>query len=87
MAKTHDLCVAVGEYNGKKRYENVGVVLDNGNGPMLLLKRTFNPAGVPNPDGKDSIIISMFEPREKSQQGQQSQQRQDAPNYDDSIPF
>lgn len=69
MAKTHDLCVKVGEYNGKGRYENVGAVLDNGNGPMLLLKRTFNPAGVPNPDGKDSIVISMFVVKEKQDSG------------------
>ena len=32
---------------------------DNG-GSFILLDRTFNPAGVPNPDDKQSVLISMF---------------------------
>lgn len=65
MAKSHDLTVKIGEHNGKGIWENVGCVLTTDNGEMMLLKRTFNPAGVPNPDGKDSIIISKFPVREK----------------------
>jgi hypothetical protein len=64
--KTADLAVKVGSYekNGKQkaRYENIGMVLTNDDGSsMMLIKRTFNPAGVPNPDGKDSIVISKFD--------------------------
>ena len=98
MAKKYDLVVKTGEYtdrdgNTKSRFKNVGVVMDGQNGPYILLDRTFNPAGVPGQDGRESIIVSMYEPREQS--GQQAQQRhseQKANGYqpqkiDDSIPF
>ena len=35
-------------------------------GKFMLLNRTFNPAGVPNPQDKASIIVSMFDVKEKS---------------------
>lgn len=68
--KTHDLAVKVGTYQkdgeSKGRYENVGVVMANDDGQQyILLKRTFSPAGVMNSDNKESILISMFEPKEK----------------------
>lgn len=64
--KLMDLVVTIGEYqnrNGetKKRYENVGSLMRNDNGQFLMLKRTFNPAGVPG--DRDNILISMFEPK------------------------
>ena len=64
--KTHDLAVKVGSYesNGetKGRYINVGLVMKDEEGKsIILLNRTFNPAGVPNPDNKDTVIISRFE--------------------------
>jgi len=64
--KVYDLAVKVGSYDKggetKNRYLNIGAVLqkDDG-GKFILLDRTFNPAGVPNPDGKSTIIISLFE--------------------------
>lgn len=68
--KTHDLAVRTGSYTGsdgkeKGRYENVGHVLtgDDG-GKLYCLKRTFNPAGVPNPEGRDTVVLSVFEVRE-----------------------
>ena len=68
--KTHDLACKVGTYekNGetKGRYVNVGLVLHDDDGKsMILLNRTFNPAGVPNPDNKDTVIISKFEVKDK----------------------
>lgn len=73
--KTHDLAVRVGSFekNGetKGRYVNVGLVLKDDEGKsMILLNRTFNPAGVPNPDGKDTVIISRFEVKDKNEQKQ-----------------
>lgn len=63
MAKTHDLCVKVGTYQKdgkeKNRYLNVGAIIDSGNGPFIILNKTFNPAGIA--DDKDSVILSMFE--------------------------
>jgi hypothetical protein len=68
--KTHDLAVRTGTYTGsdgkeKGRYENVGHVLtgDDG-GKLYCLKRTFNPAGVANPENRDTVVLSVFEVRE-----------------------
>ena len=105
--KTHDLAVAVGRYtdrDGKERnrYENAGHVLtgDDG-GKLYCLKRTFNPAGVPNPDGRDTVVLAVFEVREPGQQAParrpmesypSTPARQPAPAaggdpYNDDIPF
>lgn len=83
--KKYDLAVKTGTYekdgDEKNRYENVGAIWEGDNGLYLVMKRTFNPAGVPFKDGSDSIFISMFEPKEK-------QQRQPAGDaQDDDIPF
>jgi len=69
MGKKYDLVVKVGEYTDgqgqtKGRFKNVGVVMDNGKGPFILLERTFNPAGVGGNESRESIIISMYEPKE-----------------------
>jgi hypothetical protein len=75
MTKLYDAAVKVGTYekNGetKNKYKNVGVVLKGDKGPYLLLDRTFNPAGVPNPDGKESVLVSFFEPKEQKDEGKQ----------------
>lgn len=92
MATTHvyDLAVKTGEYesNGqtKGRYENIGKVLRNDNGQFMLLKRTFNPAGVDA--NSDMVMVSMFEP--KPRDGQASGGNYDAPpsrDLGDEIPF
>ena len=98
-SKTHDLVVKVGEYqvNGetKSRYENIGSMMQGDKGPFLILKRTFNPAGVVNPENRDSLIVSCFEPQQNKQQA--PQQHHSAPpmepaqapitDFDDDIPF
>lgn len=72
MTKVKDLAVKVSEYtdrNGqqKARWENVGSIMrgDNGN-EFILLNRHFNPAGIANPDNRESVLISMFEPKQNS---------------------
>lgn len=72
MKKTHDLAVKVREYQdnqGKTKGEwlNIGSVMENENGAFLLIKRTFNPAGIPNPDNRDNIMVSMFADKPKEQ--------------------
>jgi hypothetical protein len=104
MAKKYDLVVKVGEYTDgqgqtKGRFKNVGVMMEGNNGPYILLDRTFNPAGVGGNDGRESIIISMYEPK---QEGQQSQSGYNSPapsrpqpnpaalqprDLDDEVPF
>ena len=60
--KVYDLSVKIGE----KNWLNVGAVLEKDDGGrFIILERSFNPAGVPNPDNKSSLIISMFEPKSK----------------------
>jgi len=79
--KTHDLAVKTGEYTNaqgekKGRYQNVGAVMQGDNGQFIMLAKWFNPAGVIDARGGESIILSMFEPR---QEGQQPAQRPAAP--------
>ena len=75
--KTHDLAVKVGSYTNqqgetKGRYQNVGALMQGDNGPFIMLAKWFNPAGVQDGHGGESILISVFEPR---QEGQQAPQR------------
>ena len=69
--KLYDLVVKTGEYtdgqgNTKGRYENIGAVMRNENGQFAMLKKTFNPAGVPS--DRDTIMVSMFEPKANRRQ-------------------
>jgi hypothetical protein len=93
--KIKDLTVKMGTYtdregNTKGRYENVGSVMqgDDG-GEFIMLKRTFNPAGVPNPDNRDSVLISAFDvkPREGGYSKPANGGAPVAGDMDDSIPF
>lgn len=95
--KLFDAAVKTGEYvdgqgQTKGRYENIGTVMQGDNGMFLVLKRTFNPAGVPNPENKDSVLISFFEPKQQQQggynQGQQQQgyQQQQQSGYQQQVP-
>lgn len=85
MKKLYDLAVKTGthEKDGetKNRYENVGSIMEKDDGGrFILLNRTFNPAGVPNPDNRSNVILSMFknEPKKESTP---------PPVSDDDVPF
>ena len=85
--KKYDLAVKTGSYtdrdgNEKGRYENIGAMMEGDKGPFLMLKRTFNPAGV-NTD-RDSILVSMFEPKERERQ---EPARGSHGEIEDEIPF
>lgn len=78
---------------------NVGAVIQTDNGHCLLLDRTFNPAGMPDPEGRGTVMVSLFEPKPRDQQPQQGAPppQQSAPqqasqpsvgnDLDDDIPF
>lgn len=98
--KLYDLAVKTGEYKTnsgetKGRWQNVGAVMSNDEGgKFIMLDRTFNPAGVPNPDGRSTVLLSMFEPRERddsgSSNGSASKPAKSKPAddiADDDIPF
>lgn len=78
-SKVYDICVKTGEYtdrNGqtKGRWKNVGAVMrGSDNNSFLILDRTFNLAGIPNPENRDTVLCSLFRPQEQGQQGQQGQ--------------
>jgi single-stranded DNA-binding protein len=93
--KLYDLAVKTGSYtdrNGsdKSRWQNVGSVLQMNDGSkVILLSRTFNPAGVPFKDGSDQIMVSMFAPKD-ADAAPAPQQRKPAARQqemDDDIPF
>ena len=77
--KILDIAAKTGEYQDrstgqmKGRWQNVGAVMqgDDGN-QFIILHRWFNPAGVPNPESRDSVILSCFAP--DRQQGGAPQQ-------------
>lgn len=86
--KIYNLAVKTGTYinqqgEEKTNWLRVGAVMqkDDG-GKFLLLDRTFNPAGVANPNNWDNIILSMFEPKNN-----QEQEPSPPPPGDDDIPF
>ncbi len=69
MKLTHRLAIKTGTYEKdgqtKNKYQHVGVIMEGDKGPFILLNKTFNPAGIQ--DGKESVIISMFEEKPKNE--------------------
>ena len=94
MPKKYDIVAKNGEYIGKDgttktRWLNVGSVMENDKGDYIIMNRTFNPAGLPNPENKESCFLSLF-PSKESQN--RAPQKQSEPDYgvdelDDEIPF
>lgn len=90
--KIRDLAVKVGSYTDrnsgqeKARWESVGALMQNDEDQsyFIMLKKTFNPAGVSGQDGRESILISAFIPqdqRETHQSSQQNPSRQSEQSY------
>ena len=68
--KKYDVAIPLGNYtdregNEKVRWQNVGAVLEGDKGPYLLLDRWFNPGGLPNPDNRTSVILTLLEARKQ----------------------
>lgn len=90
FTKYKDLCVKTGEYttsSGEKkgRWQNVGSIMKGDDGSeFIFLSKWFNPAGVPDLQGKnsESIVLSMFEPKKN---GDQAAPSMPAPSQD--VPF
>ena len=80
--KIRDIAVKVSEYqdqngNKKGRWENVGALMkgDDG-GEFIILQRWFNPAGIANPENRESVVLSCFPLENKSQQNSPPPQNQ-----------
>lgn len=99
--KIKDLCVKTGSYTDrtgteKANWANIGAVFQgDDNKKWILLNRDFNPAGVPYKEGGNSIIVSMFDPKEKDGTGAAPKAAAPAAapaagkggSFDDDIPF
>jgi single-stranded DNA-binding protein len=107
--KIQDITVKTGTYkdkqgNDKNRYENVGQVLQSDDGgKMHMLKKTFNPAGVPDDKGGEYILLSLFDVKDKEENSQSNNNSTkqnksgyankkadpayQSPQLDDEIPF
>ena len=97
--KKYDLCVRISytDKNGdtKTSWENVGVMMENGNGPYLLIKPWVNFAGFPRDEGRSHLIVSVFEHKETEQRSNRNSEREvfssDVQSYEQSnsaqIPF
>lgn len=70
MTKLYDLCVSTREYtdnsgNKKSVWENIGSILQNDEGKnFIMLKAHFNPAAIKRKEGSESILVSMFMPKD-----------------------
>jgi hypothetical protein len=91
--KIKELAVGVRKYTAndgteKTQWENIGAVFKNEEGKSFIsIKRTFNPAGVPNPENKDSVIVSMFDPKDSNATPAAPAKPAAPAPIDDDIPF
>lgn len=94
--KIRDIAVKTGEYqdqhgNMKGRWQNVGSLMQGDDGGMfIILERTFNPAGVANPEHRSSVVLSCFDVKERQENSWKDTPRAPAPqssDLDDEIPF
>jgi hypothetical protein len=69
MKKLYDLAIVKDSYtnkNGEQKavWQNIGTLMEGDKGNrFIFLDRTFNPAGIQNPENRSNIIISLFPPK------------------------
>lgn len=97
--KVKDLVVKLREYtdvqgNKKAVWHNIGSVMRGDDGSeFLMIDRHFNPAGLPNPDNRSNVLVSMFDAnRDKGGaagggNGEHEAPRRQRSDTDDEIPF
>lgn len=81
--KIRDVVVKVGEYTDhntgetKGRFENVGALMQNDEDDsfFIMIKRTFNPAGVPKQDERSSILLNCYIPQDQRDDAKPKQDR------------
>lgn len=93
--KIRDVVVKVGEYTDrntgetKGRFENVGALMQNDDEAgsfFIMLKRTFNPAGVPKQDDRESILLSCYVPKDQRENQDRRDDRQTSQHHDRDDP-
>ncbi len=71
--RTKELKVKHGTYQKdgetKNSYRTIGSLMEDDSGSkFILIDPTFNFAAVKREEGRDSVMVSLFEPKEKPQQ-------------------
>lgn len=89
-SRKFDLVVTTGSYTNregmeKRQYETIGTVWENEKGQFITLKKTFNPAGIAS--DRDTIMVSMFEPRPKDGAPRGNAKVASDPFDDADVPF
>lgn len=91
--KSMDIVAKTGEYQDqqtgmtKGRYENIGSLMTGDDGrQFIIMERWFNPAGLPNPQQRSSVILSLFEPNNGQHQHAPQQQQQMPPQQSQYQP-
>lgn len=87
MAKKYDAVIAVGSYtdaagNPKKRYLNIGAVMESEHGPYLLLDAhilSMQVFALANKERRDSVLVSLFDPNREPSTGEQLPPGEDVP--------
>ena len=87
MAKKYDVAIAVGSYTNdrgetKKRYLNIGAMMESEHGPYLLLDAhilSMQVFALANKERRDSVLVSLFDPERKTPAGEQLPPMDDAP--------
>lgn len=87
MAKKYDAVIAVGSYtdaqgNAKKRYLNIGAVMDGEHGPYLLLDAhilSMQVFALANKERRDSVLVSLFDPNHERSTGEPLPPGEDVP--------
>ena len=72
MNKLYDLAVATRKYTtndgqDKTIWLNIGAVIQGDKNPFMMIKAHFNPAGITRKENSESIVISMFAPKDNNQ--------------------
>ena len=91
--KKYDCAVKVGEYRDrqtgetKSKWLNVGAVIQTEKGHVLLLDRTFNPAGLPDPENRGNVMVSLFPADRGQRQSAPPPAGPDVGDGDNNAPF
>ena len=83
--KLYDLAVVTRKYTDsagqeKNVWENVGAILQADGEPYMMLKAHFLPAAIARKEGSESILVSLFVPKDSS-----NPECYSAFNYDDTA--
>ena len=70
IRKIYDAAVKTRTYQDQRTGEQRAVWKDDAKDSVwLTLHRWFNPAGIPVEDGRDSISVALFPPKERARDG------------------